>query len=118
MSVIDSIFWGNTMLFVNGVRRMLIVQLPKKKCSQEMFSLTEYKGGKSNADDCCGHSRTIPRTCVGNFYTLVIGGYFIRWIEVFPIPNQEATTIAMSWLMKYFIDSSFQNNCTLIKASI
>ena len=36
----------------------------------------------------------LPRTTQGNKYILVIGDYFTKWIEAFPIPNQEATTIA------------------------
>ena len=31
------------------------------------------------------------RSLAGNsyMYVLVVGDYFIRWVEVFPIPNQE-----------------------------
>ena len=36
----------------------------------------------------------LPRTTQGNKYILVIGDYFTKWIEAFPMPNQEATTIA------------------------
>ena len=31
---------------------------------------------------------------VGNSYTLVAVDYFMRWVEAYPIPNQEATTVA------------------------
>jgi len=30
----------------------------------------------------------------GNSYIMVVGDYFTRWMEAFPIPNQEATTVA------------------------
>jgi len=36
----------------------------------------------------------LPETAVGNSYVLVIGNYFTKWMEVYPIPNQDATTIA------------------------
>ena len=35
-----------------------------------------------------------PESRLGNSYILVIGDYFTRWMEAFPIPNQEATTVA------------------------
>ena len=35
-----------------------------------------------------------PDSDAGNSYTLVVGDYYTRWIEAYPIPNQEATTVA------------------------
>ena len=36
----------------------------------------------------------LPTTERGNKYILIIADYFTKWTEVFPIPNQEATTVA------------------------
>ena len=36
----------------------------------------------------------LPETQVGNSYVLVVADYFTRWVEAFPIQNQEATTVA------------------------
>ncbi|MBJ5570503.1 transposase family protein [Salmonella enterica subsp. enterica serovar Typhimurium] len=36
----------------------------------------------------------LPRTEKGNRYVLVIMDYFTKWPEVYPMENQEATTIA------------------------
>ena len=44
----------------------------------------------------------LPETAAGNSYILVVGDYFTKWMEAYPIPNQEATTIA-SKLVNEFI---------------
>ena len=36
----------------------------------------------------------LPRSEAGNSYILVVGDYFTRWMEAYPIPNQEAATVA------------------------
>ena len=36
----------------------------------------------------------LPATDRGNKYCLVITGYFTRWPEAFPVPDQHATTVA------------------------
>ena len=36
----------------------------------------------------------LPETDRGNRYVLVVGDYFTKWIEAYPLPNQEANTIA------------------------
>jgi len=53
----------------------------------------------------------LPETSSGNSYILVAKDYFTRWLEAWPIPNQEAKTIAEFCLMKcfsfFFIRSNF-----------
>ena len=36
----------------------------------------------------------LPESAIGNSFVLVIGDYFTKWLEVYPIPNQEAITVA------------------------
>ena len=38
----------------------------------------------------------------GNSYILVIGNYFTRWMEAYPIPNQEAVTVAQVLIQEFF----------------
>lgn len=35
-------------------------------------------------------------------YILVVGDYFTRWMEAYPIPNQEATTVAKKLTDEFF----------------
>ena len=44
----------------------------------------------------------LPRTSAGNRYVLVAGDYFTKWIEAYPIPNQEAVTVAQKLLDEMF----------------
>lgn len=39
---------------------------------------------------------------LGNVYILVVSDYFSRWVESYPIPNQESHTIAKVLVNKYF----------------
>ena len=36
----------------------------------------------------------LPRTSDGNSYILVADDHFTRWLEAWPVPNQEAKTVA------------------------
>ena len=42
-----------------------------------------------------------PKSDQGNKYVLIISDYFTRWTEAYPIPNQEAVTIAETLVMEY-----------------
>ena len=52
--------------------------------------------------DVCG---PFPVTDRGNVCCLVIGDYFSKWIEAYPLPNQEAETVAevlvREWVCRY-----------------
>ncbi|GFW16491.1 retrovirus-related Pol polyprotein from transposon 412 [Trichonephila clavipes] len=47
----------------------------------------------------------LPRTVSGNKYLLVVIDYFTKWPEVYPIPDQEAPTVAEAvvqhWISRY-----------------
>ncbi|GFU88767.1 retrovirus-related Pol polyprotein from transposon 412 [Trichonephila clavipes] len=47
----------------------------------------------------------LPRTVSGNKYLLVVMDYFTKWPEVYPIPDQEAPTVAEAvvqhWISRY-----------------
>ena len=44
----------------------------------------------------------LPKTAAGNRYVLVAGDYFTKWIEAYPIQNQEASTVVQKLLDQLF----------------
>ena len=51
-----------------------------------------------------------------NSYILVATDYFTQWAEAYPIPNQEAGTIAKK--LNCFCGSHPLNNCSQIRGAI
>ena len=45
----------------------------------------------------------LPESRQGNVYLLVVADYFTRWMEAYPIPNQEAATVAKVLTNEYFL---------------
>ena len=45
----------------------------------------------------------LPESDRGNSYIMVVGDYFTRWMEAFPIPNQEAATVAEKLIDEVFL---------------
>ena len=43
----------------------------------------------------------LSRSSRGNRYILVVADYFTRWTEAYPIPNQEATTVARRFIVEF-----------------
>ena len=43
-----------------------------------------------------------PESLAGNTFVLVVADYFTRWTEAYPIPNQEATTVAKKLVDQFF----------------
>ena len=44
----------------------------------------------------------LPESTSGNSYILVVGDYFTKWMETYPIPNQEATTVSKKLVDEFF----------------
>jgi hypothetical protein len=44
----------------------------------------------------------LPESPQGNSYVLVVADYFTKWMEAFPMPNQEASTVAKILVNHFF----------------
>ena len=44
----------------------------------------------------------LPKSMRGNKYILVIGDHFTRWMEAYPIPNQQAEVVAEKMVHEFF----------------
>ena len=45
----------------------------------------------------------LPITETGNKYILIVADYLTKWVEAYPMPNQEATAVA-ELLVREFIN--------------
>ena len=45
----------------------------------------------------------LPENDSGNVYIMVVGDYFLCWMEAIPVPNQEAHTIAEKLVDEVFL---------------
>ena len=60
----------------------------------------------------------LPETRKGNKYILVIGDYFTKWKEAFPMQDMEASTVATYSSTNLSADSESRNSCTPSKGKI
>uniref|UniRef100_A0A8C6M8I5 Integrase catalytic domain-containing protein n=1 Tax=Nothobranchius furzeri TaxID=105023 RepID=A0A8C6M8I5_NOTFU len=56
----------------------------------------------------------LPETGLRNKYIMVVGDYFSKWTEAFPLPNQEAKTIARvlteEWVCRFGVPRSLHSD--------
>ena len=98
-----------------GPAQCALLQRPPPKCRAELKPIKPGYPMQIVAVDILG---PLPESDARNSYLLVVGEYFTRWMEAFPIPNQEAVTVARTLVDKYFCRFGlYQNNFTLIRAN-
>uniref|UniRef100_A0A8C6MBU6 Integrase catalytic domain-containing protein n=1 Tax=Nothobranchius furzeri TaxID=105023 RepID=A0A8C6MBU6_NOTFU len=61
----------------------------------------------------------LPETGKGNKYIMVVGDYFSKWTEAFPLPSQEARNIAKvlteEWVCRYGVPRSLRSDQELCR---
>ena len=85
---------ATTKVYRIGVASVQFVPGRKSPSHSARAPLTSIKVGtpiQLVAVDILG---SLPESEAGNLSTLVASDHFTRWVEVYPLPNQEATTIA------------------------
>lgn len=95
-------FWAHCRTDVENWCRTCSVCLAKKGPREKgKSSLQVYNVGapfERVAMDILG---PLPLSRSGNRYALVIADYFTKWLEVVPIPNQEASTVARAFVREF-----------------
>ena len=76
---------------------------PPQKRKAPMQTLTAGSPMQIVAVDILG---PLPKSTNGNQYILVVADYFTKWMEAYPIPNQEASTVAQTLVDHFFLKYS------------
>ena len=99
----ERFYWPGHWNDVHQWCRTCLICATRKTPSPKMkASLTPVKTGypmQIVATDILG---PLPLSPNGNSYLLVASDYFTRWVEVYPIPNQEAVTVATKLTQEFF----------------
>ena len=103
------------MIHANGARNIQSVQLAKPQHLTQ-GTLSFYICWVSFRIGGNGYILgPLPETKLGNVYVLVVGNYFTKWMEAYPIPNQEASTKAKTLVNEFYAGSRCPNSCTAIE---
>lgn len=99
----ERFYWaGLTRMVHRWIDRCKECQARKQPRRSTRGKLKQYRVGVPMERVALDIMVNFPESPRGNRYVLVITDYFTRWAEAYPIPNQEATTVA-DVLVKEFI---------------
>lgn len=73
---------------------------PAPKARAPLQSIVTSRPLELVASDIVG---PLPESPAGNIYILVVADYFTRYVKAYPIPNQEATTVAHQLVDQFFM---------------
>ena len=102
----DRFYWyGYTTDIRSWIRRCDICSRRKSPSTRRRAKLQQDVAGHTGQRIAMDILGPLPITPSGNRFILVIGDYFSKWIEAYPIPNQEATTCAdrltQEWICRH-----------------
>ena len=87
-------WYGMTADIRSWIRQCDLCSKRKQPKQKPRAKLTQFKPGEPMQIVAMDILGPLPESHSGNRYILVIGEYFTKWVEAFPIPDQETTTIA------------------------
>ncbi|KAL5475516.1 hypothetical protein EMCRGX_G025342 [Ephydatia muelleri] len=91
--------WNNVQNWCNTCAACISRKTPAPKQRASLQSILVGQPMQLVAVDILG---PLPESGNGNSYILVVGDYFTRWMEAYPIQNQEAVTVAQKLVDEIF----------------
>ena len=73
-----------------------------KSLHKRIVLLFSQQGLATHANYGSKYMGPLPECTSGNSYVLVVSDYFTKWVEVYAIPNQEASTVARKLMDEMF----------------
>ena len=93
--VTDRFWWpGYTQNVIDWIATCIPCAQKKKPSGNSKMPLQSVPGGKAMEMLALDFVGPLPETTDENRYLLVIGDYFTKWVEAFPLKDQKAITTA------------------------
>ena len=92
-------YWGDVCLFCEACTSCTTRKTPAPKRRAPLQSVRAGYPMEIVAMDLTG---PFPESPEGNRYILVVGDYFTKWMEVYALRDQEATTVAKKLVDEFF----------------
>ena len=96
------VFWPNCRVDVtlhSSTCDLCSARRPPKTCAHAQMQ--QYNVGIMGEQVALGSLGPFPSSSNGSKYSLVIGDYFSKFIEAYAIPDQEAVTVARTFVNEY-----------------
>ena len=90
------------MQYPSGVSHVLKCATRKTTVPNARAGLQTIRAGYPMQIVCVDIMGPLPETERGSKYVLVVADYYTKWVEVYGIPNQEATTVAVKLVDEMF----------------
>lgn len=92
-------YWNNVQLHCEACTSCSTRKTPAPKRQAPLQTIQAGHPLEIVAMDLTG---PFPESPEGNRYILVVGDYFIKWMEAYALPDQEATTVAQKLVDEFF----------------